>query len=135
MKRIVITFGLIGGGIAALLMFATLPLVNRVSYEYLTVLGYTVFVACFLTVYFGLRSYRDTIGGGTITFGRAFKVGILITLIACGIYMFAWDFIYQQFLPTFFAKRNQAQPFASWLSRSSIRPKSFRMSAMRSRSS
>ena len=101
MKTIVITFGLISGGIAALMMFATLPLIGRVSYEYLTVLGYTIFVASFLMVFFGIRSYRDTVGGGTITFGKAFTVGILITLLSCAIYIISWDLVYQQFLPTF----------------------------------
>lgn len=101
MKRIVITFGLISGGISALMMFATLPLVSRLSYESLTVLGYTVFVASFLMVFFGIRSYRDNVGGGMITFGRALTVGILITLLSCAIYIISWDFIYQQFLPTF----------------------------------
>ena len=101
MKKIVLTFGLISGGIAVLAMLVTLPLVGRVSYGYLTVLGYTIFVACFLMVFFGIRSYRDTVGGGTITFGKAFTVGILITLVSCAIYMMAWDFIYRQFLPTF----------------------------------
>jgi hypothetical protein len=92
MKRIVITFGLISGGISALMMFAILPLVSRVSYESLTVLGYTVFVASFLMVFFGIRSYRDTVGGGAITFGKAFTVGILITLLSCAIYVISWDF-------------------------------------------
>ena len=102
MKRTVPTFGLIGGGIAALMMFAAIPVVSRVSYGYLTVLGYTIFVASFLMVFFGIRSYRDKVGGGTITFGRAFKVGILITLVSCAIYIVSWDIILQRFLPTFF---------------------------------
>lgn len=102
MKRIVITFGLIGGGIAALMMFVTIPFVGRASYESLTVLGYTIFVACFLMVFFGIRSYRDNVGGGTVTFGKAFTVGILITLLSCAIYIVSWEFIRQQFFPTFF---------------------------------
>ena len=101
MKRIVITFGLISGGISAAMMFVTIPLVGRVSYEYLTVLGYTIFVACFLMVYFGIRSYRDTVGGGAVTFGKAFTVGILITLLSCAIYVASWEIVHHQFLPTF----------------------------------
>ena len=101
MKKIVLTFGLISGGISALMMFAILPLVNRLSYESLTVLGYTVFVASFLMVFFGIRSYRDNVGAGMITFGKAFTVGILITLLSCAIYVISWDFIHRQFLPTF----------------------------------
>ena len=101
MKRTVITFGLISGGMSVVMMLATLPLADRVSYEYLTVLGYTTFVACFLMVFFGIRSYRDNVGGGTITFGRAFTVGILITLLSCAIYVVSWEFIYHRFLPNF----------------------------------
>ncbi|HEX6729030.1 MAG TPA: DUF4199 domain-containing protein [Pyrinomonadaceae bacterium] len=101
MKKIVLTFGLIGGAIAVLMTFVSIPLVGRVPFEYLTAIGYTIFVACFLMVFFGIRSYRDNVAGGTITFGRAFKVGILITLISCGIYVMTWDFIYHRFLPNF----------------------------------
>lgn len=102
MKKIVLTFGLISGAIAALMMFVTIPFIGRIPFEYLTVIGYTTFVACFMTVFFGIRSYRDNVGGGTITFGRAFKVGILITLISCVIYAMTWEFIYHRFLPDFF---------------------------------
>src|SRR5262245_27177131 len=105
MKKIVLTFGLISGAIAAVLMLITLPFVGRVPFEYLTALGYTTFVICFLMVFFGIRSYRENIGGGTITFGRAFAVGILITLISCIFYVAAWEIIYYfNFVPDFFAK-------------------------------
>ena len=101
MKKTVLTFGLISGAIAALMMFVTIPFIGRIPFEYLTVIGYTTFVACFLMVFFGIRSYRDNVAGGTITFGRAFKVGILITLISCGIYVITSDFIFHRFLPNF----------------------------------
>jgi Protein of unknown function (DUF4199) len=104
MKKIVLTFGLISGAIAMLMMIVTIPLVGRVSYEYLTVLGYTIFVVCFLMVFFGIRSYRDNVGGGTMSFGKAFTVGILITLISCGIYVISWEIIYQNFVPDFLEK-------------------------------
>jgi len=101
MKKIVLIFGLISGAIAALMMFVTIPLIGRVPFEYLTFVGYTTFVICFLMVFFGIRSYRDNVAGGTITFGRAFKVGILITLLSCGIFVITWEFVYHRFLPNF----------------------------------
>ena len=90
MKKIVLTFGLISGGITALMMFLTLPLVDRISFDKLEVIGYTTIVLSFLMVFFGIRSYRDSVGGGTITFGKAMKVGLLITLICCICYVIAW---------------------------------------------
>ena len=38
---------------------------------------------------------------GHITFGRAFAVGILITLITCVCYVVAWEIIYFKFIPDF----------------------------------
>ena len=74
MKRIVITFGLISGGISILLMLATLPLVGRVSYEYLTVLGYTGFIASFLMVFFCIARIATALGGGNDhVWGKAFQ--------------------------------------------------------------
>ena len=104
MKRIVLTYGLISGAIAAGMMFATVPFISRLSFGSLTAIGYTTFVVAFLMVFFGIRSYRENVGGGTITFGRAFKVGILITLISCVIYVISWEFIYTNFLPDFLEK-------------------------------
>ena len=82
MKKIVITFGLISGAILSLMMVATIPFMDRIGFQRAEVIGYTTMVLSFLMVFFGIRSYRDAIGG-SITFGRAFKVGILITLISC----------------------------------------------------
>jgi hypothetical protein len=103
MKKIVLTFGLISGAIAALMMLVTIPFFGRIPFAYLTALGYTIFVTSFLMVFFGIRSYRENVGG-TITFGKAFKVGILITLISCVIYVISWEFISHNFMPDFLEK-------------------------------
>ena len=42
------------------------------------VIGYTTMVIAFLLIFFGVRSYRDNVAGGTVRFGRAFAVGALI---------------------------------------------------------
>jgi len=104
MKKIVLTFGLISGAILALMMFVTLPLIDKVSFDKLEVLGYSTMVAAFLMVFFGIRSYRENIGGGFITFGKAFKVGLLITLISCACYVIAWEIIYFKIAPDFVEK-------------------------------
>jgi DNA-binding CsgD family transcriptional regulator len=64
-------------------------------------IGYTSMVLAFLSVFFGIRAYRERNAGGSITFGKAFKVGILITLITCAVYVVSWEIVYFNFLPDF----------------------------------
>jgi hypothetical protein len=45
-------------------------------------------------IYFGVRSYRDTVGDGSITFGRALTVGLTIMLVATACYVVTWEVIY-----------------------------------------
>lgn len=91
MKKIVWTFGLIAGAIMAGMFFIALPFHDAIGFEYGMVYGYTSMVAAFLLVYFGIRSYRDSIGGGTIGFGRAMAVGSLIVLVASMLYVASWE--------------------------------------------
>lgn len=109
MKRIVLIFGLISGAISSGMMFLTLPLIDRgvINFENGEVVGYTAIFLSFLLVFFGIRSYRET-SGGTITFGRAFAVGILITLISCIFYVVSWEIIYFKFMPDFADKYSNA---------------------------
>jgi len=102
MKRIVIIFGLISGVISSALMFLTLPLMHTgaINFSNGYILGYTSIVLSFVLVFFGIRSYREN-AGGTITFGRGFSVGILITLISCVFYVASWEFIYFNIMPDF----------------------------------
>jgi hypothetical protein len=65
------------------------------------ILGYTMMVLSLLLVFFGIRSYRDNLGGGAITFGKAFAVGILITLVACAVYVAVWEVVSVNFFPDF----------------------------------
>jgi hypothetical protein len=103
MKRTVLTFGLIAGAIMSLEMIIGLPFIDEIGSLGLIV-GYATMVVAFLMVYFGIRSYRDNVAGGSITFGRAFGVGILITLLACVCYVATWEVIFYKFHPDFFDK-------------------------------
>jgi hypothetical protein len=94
MKKIVLRFGLFAGAILSLAMFATMPFHDRLGYDTSLVLGYTSMVVAFLMVFFGIRSYRDNVDGGHITFGRGFKVGIMITAIGSLCYVLAWQVMY-----------------------------------------
>src|ERR1700758_5024197 len=101
MKKTVLTFGLISGFIISVLMDSSLLLAHKIGSGHSMILGYTIMVASFLLVYFGIRSYRDNTLGGQISFGRAFACGILITLVTSVCYVATWEILYFNFMPHF----------------------------------
>lgn len=101
MKKVVLTFGLLSGAVAAAMMFLTLPFAERIGFDRMLVVGYTTIVISMLFVYFGIRSYRDNALGGTISFGRGFQAGLLITLISSLCYVAAWLVLFYGFMPDF----------------------------------
>jgi hypothetical protein len=101
MKKTVLTFGVISGAIISVLMLATVPFMHKIGFTRGMVIGYTTMVLAFLLVFFGIRSYRENVGNGSISFGRALSVGLLIMLIACAFYVVTWEFIYFNFMPDF----------------------------------
>jgi hypothetical protein len=82
-------------------MGASLLFTNKIGPGHSMILGYTIMVASFLLVYFGVRSYRDNTLAGQISFGRAFACGILITLITTVFYVAMWEILYFNFMPHF----------------------------------
>jgi Protein of unknown function (DUF4199) len=101
MKKTVLTFGLLSGVVSSILMLATVPFLDRIGFDKGVIVGYTAIVLSFLLVFFGIRSYRENVGGGQITFGRALSVGLLITLISCLFYVITWEIVYFKLIPDF----------------------------------
>jgi hypothetical protein len=104
MKKIVLTFGLISGAILSAMMLAMLPFHDEIGFDRGMVVGYTTMVLAFLLVFFGVRSYRDNVAGGTVRFGRAFVVGALIAAVASVCYVATWEVIYFNVHPDFMEK-------------------------------
>src|SRR5258708_10081698 len=101
MKKIVLTCGLISGAVAAAMMLGTLPFIEKIGFERGLILGYTTIVLAALMIFFGVRSYRENVGGGRLTFGRGVAIGILITLISNACYVGTWEIIYFKMMPDF----------------------------------
>jgi hypothetical protein len=102
MKKTVLTFGLISGVMISVLMGGAMLFAKKLSSGHSMnqmLIGYTMMVASFLLIYFGIRSYRDNVLAGQITFGRAFSCGILIALITCIFYVLMWEILYFNFMP------------------------------------
>jgi hypothetical protein len=104
MKKTVWTFGLISGAIISILMLATIPFQDEIGFDHGLLVGYTTMVLAFLLIYFGVRSYRDNVGGGSVRFGRAFAVGALIAVISSLCYVATWEVMYFKFMPDFLSK-------------------------------
>src|SRR5688572_18356734 len=101
MKKTVLTFGLIGGVMISTLMLANVSFAKQIGFDKAELVGYTVIVVSFLMVFFGIRSYRENVGNGYITFGRAFAVGALITLMISLCYVITWEVVYFKLMPNF----------------------------------
>jgi len=101
MRKIVLTFGLIAGAVMSVMMFITLRFQDQIGFDRAAVVGYTTMVLAFLMVFVGVKTYRDTLAGGSVTFGRAFLVGLLIMLVGTVCYVATWEVIYHKVMPDF----------------------------------
>src|SRR5215467_4507720 len=126
MKKTVLTFGIISGLILAVMMIATVPFLHKVSEDKGLIIGYTTMVLAGLLVFFGIRWYRENVSGGKLSFGRAFAVGLLISLLSCCFYVGTWEVLYYKFMPDFaekYAARWSSMPKRpGQASRRSMRP-------------
>ncbi len=89
MKRIVLTYGIIGGIIVSVMMWLTLGSGTH-DFDNGMWIGYTTMVIALSTIFFAIKVYRDKHLGGSINFGKAFLMGLYITLIASTMYVVSW---------------------------------------------
>lgn len=108
MKKNIIVYGLIAGIIVSILMQSIVIYISHcegsVDYGTSMLVGYAAMLIAFSLVFVGIRNYRDKYNGGVISFGKAFKIGLLISLLASTIYVAAWLINYYYFNPDFFEK-------------------------------
>lgn len=105
MKKNIIVHGLIAGIVVSIAMLTSVNYISHcngnVDYNTSMVIGYASMLVAFSLVYVGIRNYRNKYSGGVISFGKAFKIGGLIVLIASTIYVVAWMIDYFFFIPDF----------------------------------
>ncbi len=103
MKRNVWIFGSVTGAIlVAFMIYATATCyANPEKFESNDVVGYVAFILIFSLIFVGVKNYRDKYSNGVVTFGKAFKVGTVIALIASSMYTLAWLIDYYLFMPDF----------------------------------
>ena len=103
MQQVIWKYGLLAGVILAALMFLTIPFIDTIG-SLGIVLGYATMLIGFSMIFFGIRAYRNGEGGGTVTFGRGFLIGLAITMIGSLCYVGAWEVISRKYMPDFAEK-------------------------------
>lgn len=105
MKKIVWVCGLIGGIIVSTVMAVSIGrCYDTNNYEGNMLIGYASMLAAFSLIFVGIRNYRDRYNNGVISFGKAFKTGLFIALIASTMYVITWMICYYFFVPDFAEK-------------------------------
>jgi len=99
MRKNVLVFGIISGLIAA----PTMLLSIETGYGSLWV-GYSSMIVAFSLIFVGIKNLRDKFNDGHISFGKALKTGLIITLIGSTIYVAAWMVDYYGFHPDYMQK-------------------------------
>lgn len=97
MKTTVIKYGLYGLITASAIFLGVLVLGKDLSMGTQEVLGYLSMIVSLSFVFFGIKSFRDKVNNGELSFGKAFTVGLLISLFA-GIGFGIVDYIYTAFI-------------------------------------
>lgn len=102
MKKNILIFGTILGTILVVNMVYMVNMIyDNPDLKTNDVAGYAAMVVVFSLTFFGIRNYRNKELNGVISFGKAFKTGALIALVASTMYVVVWIFYYYLFVPDF----------------------------------
>lgn len=105
MKRTIIICGLAGGLIVTSWMILAMAgfFKDAMSIGGM-LLGYTTMLVAFSMIYVAVKNTRDKYNDGIISFGKAFKIGLIVTLIASTMYVLVWMVDYYNFVPDYLDK-------------------------------
>jgi Protein of unknown function (DUF4199) len=98
-----LTYGLLSGAIVAVAMTVSISIYYQ-NPDLEPVWGYASMILAFSMMFVGIKNYRDKVNGGSISFGKAFKIGLVITLIGSTIYVVTWLIMYYGFIPDYIDK-------------------------------
>jgi hypothetical protein len=105
MKKTVLICGIIAGLITTSMFLGQMILgIKHDFFENGMIYGYTLMILAFAFIFVATKITRDKHNGGQISFGKAFRVGLYVTLIASTIYVGVWLIDYYFFNPDFMEK-------------------------------
>lgn len=105
MKKTILICGLIGGLVSVgwFLLSEQFFSINM-SMNTRMYFGYATMILGLSVIFVAIKNYRDNYNEGIITFGKALKIGLLITLVASTVYVVVWMIDFTWFIPDFFDK-------------------------------
>ena len=104
MKKTILVYGLIAGALVSTLLVISMswyradPDAGGAKSMFI---GYASMLLSFFFIYIAVKSYRDKQSGGTISFGKAFGIGLWVAVIASICYTITWIIFYRGFYPGF----------------------------------
>ena len=105
MKKNVLVFGLISGLIiTGMMLYSMSQIYKGAEFKGNDFLGYAAMIVAFSFIFVGIKNFRERYNNGIISFGKAFKIGLYITLVASTIYVAVWLIGYYLFVPDFMDK-------------------------------
>jgi len=114
MKRNSLVFGIISGVIISTFMGVSMAIMSCGSSEKdggsgSMIIGFSAMAVAFSFIFVGIKNYRDKQNGGTITFGKGFLLGLMISLIASTLYVITWAVEFHFFIPDFMDRYSAIQ--------------------------
>ena len=91
------------------------------------IIGYLSILISLVFVFLGIKQYRDEIGNGNITFGKAMQVGLLIVLVP-SIVFGLYNLIYIEYIDPNFVENYYADALAQM--KDSLSPEEFKVKAV-----
>ena len=108
MKRTVLIFGTIAGVIVSAFMATSMAIMgcssSTMNESTSMIIGFASMIIAFSFVFVGVKNFRDKQNDGVISFGKAFLIGFLISLIASTLYVITWGIEFHFFMPDFMDK-------------------------------
>ena len=114
MLRNSLVFGIISGIIVSAFMATSMAIMSCGSTDSdggagSMIIGFSGMAVAFSFIFVGIKNYRDKRNGGSITFGKAFLLGLLISIVASTLYVITWGVEFHYFMPEFIDKYSAMQ--------------------------
>jgi len=102
MKKSIVVFGVVSG-VILILYVISIGLLAKLFHGHTAnaIVGYSSMIIAFSFIFVGTKNFRDKYNEGMVSFGKAFMVGLGISLVGSTLYVGAWLIEYYCFMPDF----------------------------------